>query len=179
MAISLKDQLLKAGLVDAKKARKAENEKKIADRQTAKGLNTEASTADLAKQAQAAKAEHDKALNKQLQAEKDLKALAAQIRQLIENHRLERKKGEIAYQFTDQKKIKKLYVDATQQSQLIKGMLAIVRLGEAYELVPAVVAEKIASRDAAAIVLLNTRAEQLPEDDDPYADYKIPDDLMW
>jgi len=179
MAISLKDQLLKAGLVDAKKARKAENEKKIADRQAAKGLNTEASSAELAQQALAAKAERDKAINRQLQAEKDQKALAAQIRQLIEGHRVPRQRGDIAYQFTDQKKIKKIYVDAAQQNQLVKGMLAIVRLDDSYELVPTVVAEKISSRDAGAVVLLNTREAQQPEDDDPYANYKIPDDLMW
>lgn len=179
MAISLKDQLLKAGLVDAKQARKAENAKKVADRQAAKGQSSEASSAELAQQALAAKTERDKAINRQLQAEKDQKALAAQVRQLIETHRIDRKGGEVGYQFTDQKKVKKLYVTAAQQNQLTKGMLGIVRFGDGHEIVPSVVAEKIRERDAATVVLLNTRAEQQADEDDPYAAYQIPDDLMW
>ncbi len=45
---------------------------------------------------------------------------------------------------------------------------------------PAGVAEKIRQRDESVILLLNTRsaAEQV-EEDDPYADFQIPDDLMW
>ena len=40
------------------------------------------------------------------------------------------------------------------------------------------VAEKIMQRDASCIVSdATTRLET--EEDDPYADYKVPDDLMW
>ena len=42
---------------------------------------------------------------------------------------------------------------------------------------PTTVAEKIRQRDEAAVVLLNDRNVQ--DEDDPYADYPIPDDLMW
>jgi uncharacterized protein YaiL (DUF2058 family) len=172
--MSLKDQLLKAGLADAKKARKAEHEK----RQDAR--NPQAETAQqLALRAQAEKAERDRALNQAQQEEKQRKAVAAQIRQLIERHRIDRKGGDIAYQFTDEKKIKKLYVKREQQDQLVRGQIGIVRFAEGHELVPAVIAEKIRQRDAVAIVLLNTRAADDVASDDPYADYKIPDDLMW
>lgn len=173
--MSLKDQLMKAGLADAKKARKAEHEK----RQQAK--DPQAETAQkLAQQAQAEKAERDRELNRQQQQEKDERALAAQIRQLIEAHRLERKGGDISWQFTDAKKIKKIYVSAAQRDQLTRGQIAIVRLGDTHELVPAVVAERIRQRDEAAVVLLNIKAVSTEADaDDPYADYKIPDDLMW
>lgn len=173
--MSLKDQLLKAGLADAKKARKAEHEK----RQQAK--DPQAETAQkLAQQVQAEKAERDRVLNRQQQHEKDERALAAQIRQLIEAHRLERKGGDISWQFTDEKKIKKLYVSAAQRDQLTRGQIAIVRLGDAHELVPAIVAERIRLRDDAAVVLLNLKTPSTEADaDDPYADYKIPDDLMW
>lgn len=173
--MSLKDQLLKAGLADAKKARKAEHEK----RQQAKDPNADTAQ-KLAQQAQAEKAERDRALNRAQQDEKEKRALVAQIRQLTESHRIPRSGGDIAYQFTDDKKIKKLYVTAAQQAQLAKGHVAIVRLGDGHELVPAVVAEKIRQRDAAAVVLLNTRTVAAETDaDDPYAAYQIPDDLMW
>jgi len=173
--MSLKDQLMKAGLADAKKARKAEHEK----RQQAKDPNAE-NAQKLAQQAQAEKTERDRALNRARNEEMAQRALAAQIRQLIEAHRIERKSGDAAYQFTDHRKIKKLYVTLAQQEHLVKGQIAIVRLGEGYELVPTVVAEKIRTRDAEAVVVLNTRTSlSATEEDDPYAAYQIPDDLMW
>ncbi|HEX4870631.1 MAG TPA: DUF2058 domain-containing protein [Moraxellaceae bacterium] len=173
--MSLKDQLMKAGLADAKKARRAEHEK----RQMAK--DPDAETAEqLAARAMAGKAERDRELNRQQQEEKERRAVAAQIRQLVERHRIARAGGDVSFQFTDGKKIKKLYVTAAQQTQLASGQVAIVRLGEGYELVPTVVAEKLRQRDEAAVVLLNVRkADAAGAEDDPYAAYQIPDDLMW
>ncbi len=171
--MSLKDQLMKAGLADAKKAKKVAHEKRVEARDP-----LAETAAQLAARALAEKAERDRAMNKQLEEEKARKALQAQIRQLIETQRVARS-GDVAYQFTDAKKIKKLYVSAAQQAQLVKGLLGIVRLGEAYELVPALVAEKIQDRDASHVVVLNRKAADLPAEDDPYADYQIPDDLMW
>ncbi len=172
--MSLKDQLMKAGLADAKKARKAVHEK----RQEAKDPNAE-NAHKLAQQALAEKAERDRALNRARDDELAQRAVTAQIRQLIDAHRIDRKGGDIAYQFTDDKKIKKLYVNAAQQEQLARGQIAIVRTEEGHELVPTVVAEKIRTRDENAIVLLNTRTTSATDEDDPYAAYQIPDDLMW
>ncbi|HAR59000.1 MAG TPA: DUF2058 domain-containing protein, partial [Alcanivorax sp.] len=89
----------------------------------------------------------------------------------------DRARGEVAYQFVQDKKIKKLHVTEPQRDQLARGQIAIVALGEGHELVPTTVAEKIRQRDEAAVVLLNDRNVQ--DEDDPYADYPIPDDLMW
>lgn len=173
--MSLKDQLMKAGLTNAKKVRRAEHEK----RQMAKDPNAE--TAEkLAAKAMAEKAERDRELNRLQQLEKEQRAVAAQVRQLIEGHRIDRKGGDVPFQFTDAKKIKKLYVKPAQQAQLANGQVAVVRLGEGYELVPTVVAEKIRQRDEAAVVLLNTRkVATAADEEDPYAAYQIPDDLMW
>lgn len=172
--MSLKDQLMKAGLADAKKARRAEHEK----RQLAK--DPKAETAEqIAARAVAEKIERDRELNRRQQEEKQKRAIAAQVRQLVERHRIARG-GEVAYQFVDGKTVKKLHTSAAQQAQIINGQVAIVRLGESYELVPTVVAEKIRERDAATVVLLNSRKSAAAVDeDDPYAAYQIPDDLMW
>lgn len=172
--MSLKDQLMKAGLADAKKARRAEHEKRV----QAKDPNAENANT-LAQKALAEKAERDRELNRARNAEMAQKALAAQIRQLIEQHRIDRKSGDVSYQFTDQRKIKKLYVTQAQQDQLARGQIAIVRQEESYELVPTVVAEKIRTRDETVIALLNTRSSTQDSEDDPYAAYQIPDDLMW
>ena len=60
----------------------------------------------------------------------------------------------------------------------LRGLLAIVRLDAGYEVIPSVVAEKIKLRDESCIVS-NAATQAENEDDDPYADYKVPDDLMW
>ena len=44
---------------------------------------------------------------------------------------------------------------------------------------PAPVARKIAERDAAAVIELNDSNKSASAEDDPYADYQVPDDLIW
>ena len=175
MAISLKDQLLKAGLADNKRARQADHAK----RQAAKGRTDGESAASVVQKAREAQVEKDREASRQLILQQEQKAVAAQIRQLIEAHRIERKGGELSYQFSDERKVKKLLVSEPQQYQLIHGQIAIVTLDSQYELVPTAIAEKIQQRDPSPIVLLNTRQASAVADDDPYADYQIPDDLMW
>ena len=64
------------------------------------------------------------------------------------------------------------------RSKLSNGSLAVVALGGGYEVIPREAAVKIQERDPGRILLLNTHVEEADEDD-PYAAYKIPDDLMW
>lgn len=175
MAISLKDQLLKAGLADNKRARQADHAK----RQAAKGKHEGESAALAVQKAREAQVEKDREASRQFVLQQEQKAVAAQIRQLIEAHRIERKGGELSYQFTHERKVKKLLVSEPQQYQLIHGQIAIVTLDSQYELVPTAIAEKIQQRDPSPIVLLNTRQASVVADDDPYANYQIPDDLMW
>lgn len=176
---SLQDQLLKAGVVDKKKAKEIKKEQRKQAKQQPKGHLQVDEAKEQAKLALEKKSEHDRQMNKELQAQAEKKAIQAQIIQLINVNKINRSGGEIAYQFTDEKKIKKLYVTPDLQQQLIKGQIAIVQLGESYELVPAPVAEKIQQRNEGAIVLLNQKDSQEIDEDDPYADYQIPDDLMW
>lgn len=177
---SLQDQLMKAGLVDAKKAKQTEKDKRKAAKIQNKSRQVVVDETKLqAQQAKAEKVARDRELNAQLKAEADRKAIAAQIKQLITLNIQSRGNGDIAYNFTDGKQIKKLYVSAAVQEQLVRGRLIIVKLGDGYELVPLPVAEKIAERDAAAVIGLRTAQEAQIDEDDPYADYQIPDDLMW
>lgn len=180
MAGSLQDQLLKAGLVDGKKAKQIKQEKRKQAKHQPKGQMTVNEAAVAAEQARQQKAEKDRLLNKQREEEQARKALLAQVKQIVETHRISRARGETAYQFPDQRKIKKLYVTEAQADQLSRGQIGIARLGEGYELVPRAIAEKIQERDASALVVLQERTKTQPgQDEDPYADYPIPDDLMW
>ena len=179
---SLQDQLLKAGLIDPKKAKQANKEKRkeanVARRSSEEMVDEIKLSAE---QARAEKAERDRELNRQRDLELQQKAIAAQIKQLIENHRQPKGAGQndVEYNFTHGKLIKKIRVSKTVQEQIIRGMLAVVKLGEGYELVPRIVADKIAQRDQHAVVVANTKSAQQIDEDDPYKDYVIPDDLMW
>ncbi len=176
---SLQDQLLKAGLADQKKAKAIRNEKHKQRKQQPKGTVQVNEAEQRVQQAREEKAERDRQLNQQRQAEAQKKAIQAQIRQLAQTNRLDRSRGETAYQFVHDKKIKKLYVDDVMADQLARGRLAIICVTGEYEIVAEAVARKIQERDEHAVVVLHERTKDDVGDDDPYAGYEIPDDLMW
>ena len=176
MANSFGDQLLKAGLVNKDQLNKAKKSKHRQKKQSKADVVNEA--AESARQAAAEKAARDRELNRQQKDAIERKAIQAQVRQLVEMNRLPRDDGEVGYNFQDGTAIRKIFVPEAVHDKLARGLLAIVRFDDGYELIPSVVAEKIKLRDATCVV--SNAAIQLEEgDDDPYAEYKVPDDLMW
>ena len=176
---SLQEQLMKSGLADKKKARRAKQQKREEVNKAKRGEIELEDPAERARRQREAQAEADRQREAQRKAEREKKEIAAQIKQMIEQSRIDRSKGDVAYQFVQEKKIKKAWVTGKQQQQLERGQIAIVSLGDSYELVPTVVAEKSRQRDEQAILLLNERGSQEVDEDDPYKDFPIPDDLMW
>ena len=174
---SLKDQLLKAGLVKKKEIKKAP---KVKAPTLAKKNRKKVSEQTLRVQrAMLDKAKKDKALNLQRQAEAERKERQVQIKQLVDSSKLERIEGEIQYNFTHKKKVKSIYVTQDQKKQLARDQIVIVSLeGGIFELIPKKAAEKISQR-APKSVIENKMSESTPPADDPYSDYKIPDDLVW
>ena len=176
---SLQEQFLKAGLVSQKKVKQANQEKtqqKKIERRT--GTQTVDEIRLAALETQRKNAERARELNAQRDAAATQKAIMAQIVQMVQQSRQSKGAGDIAYNFTHDNKIKRIYVSAAVQADLVAGRLVIVCQGESIDLVPRVVADKIAERDASLIVRVNKTTSEV-EEDDPYADYKIPDDLMW
>jgi uncharacterized protein len=180
--VSLQEQLLKAGLVDKKKVQKVNQDKskqKKIERRTGTESVNEAREAAL--EMQRKNAERARELNAQRDAEAAQKAVKAQIAQLVEQNRQPRAKngkGDIAYNFTHGSKIERIYVSEQVQQHLVAGRLVIVFLKGNYELVPKVIGEKIAERDPGSVIQVKQAAAQV-EEDDPYADFKIPDDFTW
>jgi len=185
--LSLQEQLLQAGLVSSAKARSAKTEK---HKQNQQQRNSKEQAVDearaLALKAQAEKLERDRELNRLKQEQEEKKQLAAQIKQLVQQHRMPIDENEIdryddsfAYHFTDNGKIKKLFVPPAMRAQIADGRLAIVKAGQRYEAVSAEIAEKIKERSPAAVMVLNAPKQEAAESIDPYAAYQIPDDLMW
>ena len=176
---SLKDQLLNAGLIDKKKAKQLKQELRKEAKVRQKGQVRLDDNKEQVKRNLLEKVERDRQLNKQQQDVVERKAIQAQISQLITMNRIKRESGDIAYQFTDGTRIKKIYVTEQLQKDLVNGRLAIAKLGNEFELLPSSAAEKIRQRDPQVIVLLNTYEVTGVDEDDPYAEYQIPDDLMW
>lgn len=170
--------MLKAGLVSSKKVAKVQR--------TAKKSRVQTREAREAVEAnKKAQLERDKLLSEQQKQAALSKEFKAQIKQLIEMNRIVIAKGEIGYNFTDNNLIKKVYVDKITQTQLTHGRLAIARLAadngpeSEYAIIPASVADKIAQRDASYIVLNSALSQEAQDEEDPYADFIVPDDLMW
>lgn len=180
--LSLQEQLLKSGLVSSAKAKTAKTDKrKQAEQQRKNNVVVTDEAKELALKAQAEQQERDRALNQLKIQQEAQKHLAAQIKQLIELNKLPINDADgLAYHFNDQNKMKTLYVSANLREQLIRGRAAVVKAEGGYEVVSSDVAEKISQRDAASVIVLNApSAEPVDRQDDPYADYQIPDDLMW
>ncbi|HYE38094.1 DUF2058 domain-containing protein [Methylocaldum sp.] len=179
MSNSLRDQLLKTGLVNDKQVKQASKESRKQEKQNRHGkAAAKDETNRAAQEAKAAKVERDRQLNLEKAKEAERKALAAQIKQLIEMNRVAPGDDEIAYRFAHDNKVKTIHVSKAIHQSLAAGRLAIVSLESRYEIVPPAVAEKIKQRDESRIVLLN-EPDQSRDADDEYAEYKVPDDLMW
>jgi uncharacterized protein YaiL (DUF2058 family) len=183
MGNALRDQLLKAGLVNEKQVKQAAKDKrKEEQRMQGQGRSAELDQENRRKQqAQAEKIERDRKLNQQRQQQAEQKALAAQVRQIVEQNRLPKGDSDTPYNFVDGGKVKRLYIADEAREQLAKGLWAIVRMDKRYELVTREIALKIRERDAASVAVLNepVQAKTAESADDPYAQYQIPDDLMW
>lgn len=176
---SLQEQFLKAGLIDKKKAKLANQDKskqQKLERRSGESSVNEAREAALEVQRQ--NAERARELNAQRDAAARQKAIMAQIVQMVQQNRQPRGNGDISYHYTHGNKIERLMVSTAVQGHLVAGRLVIVCLGSTAELVPAVIADKIAERDPALVVRVSKSKTEV-DADDPYAAFQIPDDLMW
>jgi uncharacterized protein YaiL (DUF2058 family) len=181
MSNPFQEQFLKAGLVSKEQVKKANQKKGKKNRQQQRSQQAQKAEAARSKQQQAAKAkaERDRELNQRKQEQAKKKAISIEIDQLIRDNRLKRDKDcELPYNFEHRNKINKIYLNADMKQRLIDGKLGIARIEGRYELVPLTVAEKIQQRNDKRVIMFEPEAEE-PAEDDPYAEYQIPDDLIW
>jgi uncharacterized protein YaiL (DUF2058 family) len=177
--VSLQEQLMKAGLVDKKKV-KAVNQEKTKQQKIERrtGVQSVNETREAVLEAQRQQAERARELNAQRDAAAAQKAVAAQIAQMVQQNRQPKGNGDIAYNFTLGTKIERIHVSEKVRGHLVAGRLAIVAHQGGFELVPKVIADKIAERAPDSVVRVNKPSTEV-EADDPYADFKIPDDFTW
>lgn len=180
MAGSLQDQLLNSGLANKKQAKQANEHKrkKAKQKKAGKAVDDKQQQQAALEAARQEKAARDRELNLKRQQEQAQKAALAEIRQLIDAHRLALPRdAELRYNFAHGSKIHHLYLDQKLIDQLARGQLRIAFLDGSYHLVPVDIVERIEQRQSD--VILPRPTDETPDADDPYADYAIPDDLMW
>ena len=174
----LQDQLLKAGLAKKHKVDAAVREQaRQRDGKTPPPPKAEQIDA---RQLLAERAERDRALAAERNAQAHAKELQSQIRQIVDSHKIPHD-GEIAYRFVDDGKIKDINVNETLRSQLAKGALVIVRYEQSYAVIPRAAAQLIYERGG-SVVLDHGRASPAAKpdtDDEYYQRFKVPDDLIW
>lgn len=176
----LQAQLLKSGLTSENKVKQVKAEKRKQDKlQRNNGVEIVDDIKLSAEQARQQQIERDRELNRQRKQAEEQKALAAQIKQITLLNRIAQDGNGLTYQFNHQNKVKTVTVAEKVREALINGRAGIVHLASGYEIVPAEVARKIQDRDAHAVVVLNQVTQDVPAEDDPYAEFQIPDDLMW
>jgi uncharacterized protein YaiL (DUF2058 family) len=181
--------MLKAGLVDEAKVKAVEQSERQDKRrksrkgkQKAKGTRRAEAKATPDSRAAAAaslkaRAEKDRDHARAMALKAEKRALKLQVAEIVDRRKQPRKDGEIAYHFVDGKKVKHLYVTASQRDGLSTGRLDIVRHGNGHEVVEAEIAEKLRALDPSVVV--PRRERSVEEEEAAYADHPIPDDLDW
>ena len=150
MGNPFQDQLLKAGLVNKKQANKVKREKHLNRKENKQDVSSE--IRNKAKEELRVQAERNRELNRLRAEEKLHREQKAQVKQLIEQNRQERDEFGEAFHFVVQNRIERIFVSAEMVDQLSYGQLAIVKLADKYEVVPAKVARQIAARNKEAVV---------------------------
>ena len=180
MIKSLQEQLISSGLIDKKKANKIYSEQRKANRKNHGPAAFEKNAGENLSKASRADAERYRELNRQLQMRSEQKAVAAQIRQIVQANRLPKEEGgDTTFNFAVRGKVKKIYTDRDTRERICTGNLAIVEVDGKYELIPSNLVEKLRARNENCIVFFNNPETDAEPAEDGYSDYKIPDNLIW
>lgn len=186
MGESLRDQLLKSGLVKQVREEKRGNEGKGKGRPAGKphshagrppAARRSQEDIDLAK-AYAIRAQAEASERKRAQQEAEEQARLRRerkqkIQQLLEGKALNKAETELVRNFEYGGKIRRVHVDAAQLAALNAGELGVVQQAGRYLLVTREIAERVRVIDEHLLALL-VDPEAARSDDDG-----VPDDLVW
>src|SRR5690606_9150683 len=147
MSLSLRDQLLKAGLVTEQQVQRAEREQRQqhykAPRNERRKPPGPTPAQIAAQKATAEKAARDAEANRRKQEKLERRDRYAEIRKLVAAHQLLRVETEDFYNFQDGAQIRRIEVNPDLRARLVAGQLAIVRCEGRYSFVPAGIGEQI------------------------------------
>ncbi len=172
--MSLRDQLLKAGLVTQEKVNQVESDARKKTHKTTKDktlANAEATRKTKECRRREAesqrKRERDQKLNQQRAERRKRKEARARAVQLIDGKRLNDADAEIRYNFCpDGRSIKSVRVTEAQQKRLVMGLIGIASLSKYdFALIPREIALKLSECYPNALLLLYPENDGSEEDD--------------
>ena len=182
MSISLKDQLIAAGLVTKKQAHAA-RQKQPRGKQGQVQKNQQKSQREQELAAlDAHKRERDKELNAQRETQKKAREQADWVRQLLAAHGLKKQPpgdDDAAFHFSMGASVEHLYLGQQQRAQLGSGQLGIVSFDGKYHLLPLETARLLHEKIPQRCWLPAEKVAKASAEDDPYAKFEVPDDLIW
>ncbi|TVR65235.1 MAG: DUF2058 family protein [Candidatus Competibacteraceae bacterium] len=173
--MSLRDELMKAGLVSTERAKQLEADTRKQGYQHKKG---QAAAEDAARQAEirqqaaadaARKRERDRRLNEEREAEKRRREQQARARQLLDAHRLNEPDAEILYHFPEGRVLRSVRVTPAQRTALATGRMAVAR-GDRHEfdypLVSRDIAQKLTECAPERVLLLYPESNGIEDEED-------------
>lgn len=181
MSLSLRDQLVQAGLATKQQAQKSKAGKK--GKPSNKTKKAQAARPESA--VDAAKREADRAKNAALEAKRQARAANKALDQMIAAHKIDidEAKADQQFHFTIHGRFRPANVTAEQRKNLAAGKLGIVVHRERTYLVPAAAAKKMHAKAPHHVwhVDLVEAGDDSKAQDPAYADdkYQVPDDLVW
>ncbi|WP_312309882.1 DUF2058 domain-containing protein, partial [Acinetobacter variabilis] len=162
---ALQAQLLKAGLVDNKKAKKL-SKQAVHEKRTGDG--TEAEIKAKIEQDKQQKMAKDQAIELEKKAALQEKELKAAIMQMINQHKIRNTDGDAVYQFIDDSKVKKVYLNQQIYNALVAGSLVIARENDSYAFLPKALADRINAKMQGFIIVNNSeKNEETTDEEDP------------
>ena len=199
---SLQDQLLKAGLATSEQLRKARAEQRREQRREPRGRRdaqdgsrtpglrppgrSRAKAAPAPGSPPSSDGDPGRPAESAPDQDASVQALNLRIRELLDRHAVNDRNAEVAFSFTRETAVRRVYVTDEQRRKLAGGELAIVGFRRRHHVVPAGVANEI---QALRPIVFVHRAESAagggapaPEssaEDDPYREFPVPDDLHW
>ena len=187
MGNSLRDELLKVGLVAEERLKKKSRPPKRARGKPAKKRKGPATPAPAAiekaddtarhvlreNQRRTARFVRDATLGGGSVAENAKRALRRRIQALIDSERLNDAQADVAYHFVKGKRIKRIYVTADQRLQLSSGEIVIAALEGNHHLLSPGAAETLLAMAPQTVVCAGAETGRDSEE------HPVPDDVTW
>ena len=185
MGNSLRDELLKVGLVSEAQLKKPRKQKRTGAKKPAtkrhKSSNTKSvETSNAAarhvlreNQRRTARFIRDATLGGGSLADSAKKALQRKIESLIESERLNDGQADLPYHFVKGKRIKRIYVTEAQRLKLTSGEIVIAALEGSHHLMTASGAERLVELAPQTVICSGTDVG------DDGGEHPVPDDITW
>ena len=192
MARSLRDELLKAGLVTREQAARAERGPRQRSKPVATRAKGKPRDGSRSRPARPASRPRDRdppapaqpvpvpAESSSIDAEERVRRLNLEIRRILDAEAEQAEpEGDAPFHFARGERLKRLYVSEAQRRRLAAGELAIVGFRGRHHLVPRPAGERVRELRPEVFVFIAADGTEADTVAEGYEAYEVPDELIW